>query len=66
MTLILEIEDFLKETRCHIVNATRSDTVVLICVPQASSGSSTLKVAPPNTSRLDADDDELITWEDAA
>ncbi len=66
MTLIVEIENFLKEARYHIADATRSSTVVMIRVPLAAAGASTLKVSPPNTSRLDADDDELITWEDAA
>lgn len=66
MTLIVEIEEFLKEARCHIVEASRNDAFVMICVPQATSGPTRLDVVPPTTADLVPDDDDLVTWEDAA
>ncbi len=59
MTLIVEIEEFLKETRCHIVETARNDAVVMICVPRE-------QATEPATPTIDIDDDDLITWEDAA
>ncbi len=59
MTLIVEIEDFLKESRCHIVDASGSDTVVVIRVPRPTTDQGA-------AADLVADDDDLITWEDAA
>jgi len=63
MTLIVEIEEFLKASRCRIVDASGKDTVVMICVPQETTGQN---AAAPAAAHLVADDDDLITWEDAA
>jgi tRNA A37 threonylcarbamoyladenosine synthetase subunit TsaC/SUA5/YrdC len=58
VALIVEIEAFLNETRRHIVEPSGSNTVV-IRVPRHI-------IAQDVVTDLDADDDDLITWEDAA
>jgi len=63
MPLIVEIEEFLKEARCHIVDASGKDTLLMICLPRQDSGQN---AADPVAAHLVADDDDLITWEDAA
>jgi len=66
MTLIVEIEAFLKEARCQILEASRNDAFVLICVPPAAAGEARADSARTDASDLVPDDDDLITWEDAA
>lgn len=66
MTLIVEIEEFLKEARCHILDGARNEAFVMICVPPATTGQTRPDVVPSSASDLVPDDDDLITWEDAA
>ncbi len=60
MTLIVEVENFLKETRCHIVEASPNEALLMICMPREQ------VIDEPAAASLDVDDDDLITWEVAA
>lgn len=66
MTLFVEIEEFLKEARCHIAGAAKDDAFVMICVPRPDIGQFRPTAPDTATPGLDTDDDDLITWEDAA
>lgn len=63
VTLVVEIEEFLKEARRHVVDASQNDAIVMIRVPRPH----TIQIAAePAAVHLVTDDDDLITWKDAA
>ncbi|MBA2470131.1 MAG: hypothetical protein H0V37_12060 [Chloroflexia bacterium] len=66
MTLVVEIEEFLKEARCHITGTAQDDAFVMICVPQSATGQFRPNTPETAAADFDTDDDDLITWEDAA
>ena len=65
MTLIVEIEDFLREAQRRLVDASGNGAVVVIRLPRPSTDQGDAAGLDADDDD-DADDDGLITWEDAA
>lgn len=66
MDLIVEIEDFLEQARQHLGDASQADAVVLIRLPASQPSASRAGSSPPTAPDRLPDDDDLVTWEDAA
>ncbi len=66
MTLIVEIEEFLKDARSRDAAETRSDAIIVIHIAHPARGEPQPTVVICNASLTTPDEDELITWDDAA
>lgn len=66
MTLIVDIEEFLEQAKRQLPAASRNDAIVIIHIPQASRQERRVDADPAAAPDQMPDDDELVTWEDAA
>ena len=66
MTLIVEVEDFLNEARSRTAATAHTDAAVVIYVARPIAGESSPTVCASGAACLTPDEDEFVTWQDAA